>query len=143
MAGTHVGRAETTPLSIIPAFVKPPENGIEPPNKEGSNIFKDDVARSHLAYEPEELEPEPAALAADARALACDRDVLAGESAAPDVGVGDVRPFERGDVVIALHSGPVTLQHPRGIGVTLALEHCVCAKGGLKPKLKTADAAEE
>jgi hypothetical protein len=66
--------------------VKAGEDDVKSSIQQSWAVLHEDVTGSYLAYDAGHLCPQPAALPADAGALAGDRDVLAGEAAADGVG---------------------------------------------------------
>ena len=69
-------------------------------SKESCDVFHDHVARLKLANEPRKLPPQPRARASEAFTIACKADVLARESAAENVDVGEVGAVDGADVVM-------------------------------------------
>ncbi|MGB8493673.1 MAG: hypothetical protein WCE53_04665 [Candidatus Acidiferrum sp.] len=48
----EVHRTKSFPFRIVPRFEKTTKDHPEAINREGSNVFHDDVSRSYLAYNP-------------------------------------------------------------------------------------------
>jgi hypothetical protein len=59
MRRANIGRANNCPLRVIPSSGQTSENGIDPPNKESSNVLHNDDVWSKLANTSVELKPEP------------------------------------------------------------------------------------
>jgi len=117
--GADGGSGNTVPLRIIPALGQRPENGIQSPSKESWYVFQDDVARSYQANDPHEFVEKPGALSFEAGSLSGVAEILAGESSADDVDMGNV--LHGGDVFVAGNPGPVLGQDTPSIGVFFAL----------------------
>jgi hypothetical protein len=78
---SNVGRFEATPFRTVPEVGQRPENGVESASGEGGDVLHEDDVWSHVANDVSHDEPEPAALAVEAGALAGVTDVLTGEAA--------------------------------------------------------------
>jgi len=65
----NVGSSNVEPDRIIPRFGKVSENGVQPPRSEHCDVLHDDDARSKVANDSRELEPQTASLTREASAL--------------------------------------------------------------------------
>jgi hypothetical protein len=99
----NVGRSETDPLRIEPDFGQRSENGVESSShSDGCDVFQEDVARSNVANDADEVEVESAPFTVDAGTLPGERQVLTGETSrhqidtAPETVCGE-RPHVRPD----------------------------------------------
>ena len=128
----NVASRQHVPESIIPERGQVPENDSKSPGNKHGGVFHEDEARSHLAKYSCELAPQATSFAAlDARALACARYVLAGESSGdeervvmlpqPSEGGGafGVVGAEGAHVVPDGHSGPAQGEDAAGEGLEL------------------------
>jgi hypothetical protein len=110
---------------------KPSEYDVESPNKESCDILNDDEAGSKLANESEVLEPETAASAFEASALAGEREVNAREPSADDVDRFRVAMVHLPNIRVLPHAGPVPREVRSSGGVNLTLPHDVTNAGPL------------
>jgi hypothetical protein len=80
MRRANVGRSETAPFRIVPAFGQSTENGVESSShSDGCDVFQQDESRSYLANDPENVMPEAGPFAVDAGSLPCEGEILARE----------------------------------------------------------------
>lgn len=110
-----VGRRKHLPFRIEPEVGQRSENSVKPSRSESCDVLHEDESRSHLANDSMHLPPEAASGACEARPLARDRDVLAGEAAGDDIDSSSPGPsVELGDVIVDLHvCGQVAIDLPR------------------------------
>jgi hypothetical protein len=99
--GTNGESRYAVPLRIKPDLGKVSEYLVQPSSKQRCDVLHDDVAGSNLANNSGVLGPETRASALNSCALACDGDILAGESAADEVNTCSRR-FEHPPFVLAL-----------------------------------------
>jgi len=123
MRGTHVERANTRPLCIVPAIGQRSENVVKSSSKECCDVFHDDVAGFQLANDSCVLMPESRSLAVEPCALASVTDVLAGKSSANNVNGGEVSSSDIFHVLVSGNVRPMLREHRPTVGVLLDLPH--------------------
>ncbi len=97
---------------------------------------------SHLAHDPQELEPQSAALAVEASAFPGDREILAREPAGDEVDGFEVVGADGSDVAVAADVRPVVLQNSSCELVDLNLPPHFHPRP-LEAEVDAADAGEE
>lgn len=141
--GTNGRRRDAIPFRVVPALGQASENSAHPPTKQRCNVFHDDVFRSYSANDSEHVEPQPAAVAFNARASAGVRKILAREPTTNNVGSSAPRfAVKRFDVVMYRHLRPMLPQHGPAVRFDLA-EANGRHPGPLKAEAETADAGEQ
>jgi len=86
MGGTHVRRTKTEPFRIPPAFGQCSENNVKVrSNIDTCNVFQEEVARSHVVSNAEDVKEEGGSVGVDAAALTGGTEVLAGEASGHEV----------------------------------------------------------
>lgn len=105
-------RAISTGFGASPSALAEPE--LPSGRTEGGDVLDDDPFRSDLPDEARELRPETRPLSLEPRASTGERDVLAGEATAYDVGafvaVPESASVEGSNIVMDLHVGPMAAE---------------------------------
>ena len=142
---TDAGSGYNFPACIIPESGQGPENSVKAPTKERWDVLHEDEAGCQLANEAGELEEEAAPVAVESLGVwSCSlREVLAGEATDQEVARREVPGTNFPDVSIARNAGPAEAEDLPTVGVPLNLKDGVPDAGLLKPKLKSADSAEQ
>lgn len=115
----------------------------EPSRLAVGDVFDDDDRRIAFLDDSRELAPEPGSLSIEPPSLPCNREILAGESAAYQL-----RPFHRmrPDIAHVTHArdpGPVALEHAARVLVALALPDHGPQPSTLQPELQPPDPGEQ
>jgi hypothetical protein len=148
MGGTNGTSRKALPLRVIPARGQVPENVSQPSRTQDWDVLHDREARSNLANKSGEFAPETGLLASEASAVVVgQRDVLAGESPADDIGSNSICLEPLGgkfsDIVIDRNLGPMLLKDAAGKLLDLAEGDRLKPARALQPQREAADAREE
>jgi len=139
----NVRSSKIEPNRIIPRFGKLTEHGVEPARSERRDVLHDNDARSSLANDSCELEPQTASRTREARSRSSERHVLAGEATAEDVDSGRVG-ANGSHVVISKSVGPVSREDAAAPRVLLALPdrrdiESLIAQSAFEPEVEPAN----
>lgn len=151
MRGSKGCSRYTVPLRIKPETGQVSENSAKPSSpfssKQVCDVLHEDVLRSKLASQTDNLRPQTRAFALHARAKSSNRQVLAGKPSADDVNGNSIgsKSFcgEGSDVIVARDLGPVFRQHAAAEWFDLAERDGLEAACALKAEREAADAAKQ
>jgi hypothetical protein len=143
----NVRSSKIEPKRIIPRFGKLTEHDVESARSERRDVLHDNDARSSLANDSCELEPQTASRTSDASSCSRERHVLAGEPTTEDVdarGVG----ADGSHVVISKSVGPVSREDAAAPRVLLALPdrrdiESSITQRAFEPEVEPADPREQ
>lgn len=122
---THVGRAQSAPLRIVPERGKRSEDFVEPPADERGDVLDDDEPRHDFFDDPCVLEPEATARSFQASPEASHRYVLTRKSARDHVHWLKIARAHGAHVFVASHVGPVLFEHRAAKRILLDLPNHV------------------
>ena len=147
VGSANVCRRNNSPLRIIPERGQVAENVSKPPSKQSCDVFHKHVSRSYLANEPGVFAPQAGTLSGKAGAFAGVGQVLAGETAAYDIGPRSHfgQPIGRHGLNIVMngHLGPMLCQHLPAERVYLAKCDSLETAGPFKAEAEAADAGKK
>jgi hypothetical protein len=115
---------------------------IDPAPGAGGDVLDDDPPGAQLTDDPGKLKPQSRALSSKARALACARDVLAGETATDDIDGAKVVLSDCADIIEPFNVRPVTLENETAELRLLDLPNRVPEPRPFETKFEPTDAGE-
>lgn len=142
MRGSDIGSRKCEGTGSVAQHVQVSPHVGQPTSGTGGDVFDDDPRRARGFDDPPELVPESGSLSREAFALACRRDVLAGESTAEEIDTRELR-ADFSDIIKPRYVGPVLREHGATEWIRLHLEEHGPQAGPFEPELQAADAGEE